>query len=63
MDKLPYVNPSKPIHYEACILAIAVDKIFSLVNDYSENREHAIDMLNKMENPDLATTMDVDNEL
>ena len=63
VNRIAYLDPSDPKCREARVLFIAVDKIFSLVNDYAENRKNAIDMLNKMENPDLATAMDVDNEL
>ena len=62
MQRLAYVDPSRVEHKEARILFIAVDKIFSLINDYKENREQAIELLNKMENPDLATIMDIDTE-
>ena len=61
--KLAYMNPSRPEFNEARILFLAVDKIFDIVNDYQENRDMAIELLNKMENPDLAIALDVDNEL
>lgn len=60
--RLAYLNPKTKEFYEARILFIAVDKIFSLINDYKENREAAVDLLNKLENPDLAVTMDYDPE-
>lgn len=63
MDKIVYIDPSKPESREARVLFIAVDKIFALINDYQENRDRAIELLNKLENPDLAVTMDVDNEI
>ena len=61
--RLAYINPNRPEFKEAQILYQAADKIIGMVNDYQENRDIAIDTLNKMENPDLATIMDVDNEL
>ena len=63
INRFAYLDPSKPECREARVLFIAVDKIFSLINDYQENRDKAIELLTKMENPDLATIMDVDNEL
>jgi hypothetical protein len=62
-NRLAYIDPSKPEHKEARILFIAVDKIFTLINDYKENREKAVELLQKLENPDLATVMDIDNEI
>ena len=61
-NKLAYLDPSKPEFREARILFIAVDKIFSLVNDYEANRDRAIELLNKLENPSLNTIMDIDTE-
>ncbi len=62
ISKLAYLDPSKLEHKEARVLFIATDKVLSLVNDYEENRVKAIEMLNKLNNPDLAVTMDIDNE-
>lgn len=62
INHMAYLDPSKPEFREARILFIAVDKIFALVNDYEENRDRAIDLLNKIENPSLATIMDIDTE-
>ena len=61
MQKLAYTNPRRLEYEEARILVIAVDKLLALVNDYETNRENAIDMLNKLENPDTMITLDVDN--
>jgi hypothetical protein len=60
--KIAYLHPSRPEFNEARILYLAADKLISLVNDYQENRDIAIDLLNKINNPDLAVTMDVDGE-
>ena len=62
INKLAYLDPSKPEFREARILFIAVDKIFSLINDYEANRDRAIELLNKLENPSLNTVMDIDTE-
>jgi hypothetical protein len=62
VNRMAYIDPSKPEFRESRILFIAVDKIFSLINDYEENRDRAIQLLQKMENPDLAITMDIDTE-
>jgi len=62
VSRLAYIDPSRIEHKEMRILFIAIDKLLSLVNDYQENRDIAIELLNKLENPELAVTMDVDNE-
>ena len=61
-SKLAYLNPNRPEYYEAKILFLAADKLISLVNDYEMNRDKAIDLLNKLDNPGLEITLDVDNE-
>ena len=60
---LAYADPSKPVHREARILFIAIDKIFALVSDYSENKIGAIKMLEDLQNPTTIIPMDVDNEV
>lgn len=60
--RLAYINPNRPEFKEAQILYQAADKIIGMVNDYQENRDIAIETLNKMENPDLAVAMDIDTE-
>jgi len=60
--KLAYLSPKKPEFDEARIMFLAVDKLFDMVEDYQENRDRAIELLNKMDNPDLAVTMDIDTE-
>ena len=62
VNKLAYINPKRPEHEEARILFIAVDKLFAIINDYRENRDKAIELLNKLSNPELAISLDVDNE-
>lgn len=61
--KLAYLNPKRPEFNEARLLYLAADKIIGMVNDYQENRDIAIELLEKMANPDLAVAMDVDNEI
>jgi hypothetical protein len=62
LKRLAYINPKSPSYDEARILYIATDKIFSMIEDYQENKDKAIELLNKIENPDLAIAMDVDTE-
>lgn len=62
VNKLAYIDPKRPEHEEARILFIAVDKLFAIVNDYQENRDKAIELLNKLSNPELAVSLDIDNE-
>lgn len=61
VNKIVYTSPTRPEYDEARVLFIAVDKLMALVNDYEDNRNQAIELLNKLENPDLSITMDVDN--
>ena len=62
VTKLAYLNHKRPEAYEARLLYIATDKLLALVNDYEVNRDKAIEMLNKLQNPELNVTMDIDNE-
>jgi len=62
VNRIAYIDPKKPECLEARVLFIAIDKLFSIVNDYQENRDRAIELLNKIQNPSLAVTMDIDNE-
>ncbi len=61
-EKLAYLNPKRPEFYEARLLYIATDKLFALVEDYAANKNIALELLTKLQNPDLAVTLDVDNE-
>lgn len=60
--KIAYLNPKRPEFNEARILFLAADKLINMVNDYQENRDMAMELLEKLENPDLAIAMDIDNE-
>lgn len=61
-EKIAYADPTRPECREARVLFIAIDKLFALVNDYQENRDKAIELLNKLNNPDLTVMLDVDTE-
>ena len=60
--KLAYVSPERPEFYEARLIFLAADKLLSMVNDYEFNRDKMIELLNKLDNPGLEITLDVDNE-
>jgi hypothetical protein len=62
INKLAYTDPTKPEFREAVILFVASDKLLALINDYQENRDKAIELMNKLENPNLAVAMDIDGE-
>ena len=62
VPKLAYLDDAKPEVKEAKRLYIGIDKVLALINDYEANRDKAIEMLEKLENPDLAVAMDIDNE-
>ena len=61
VPKLAYLHSKRPEHYEARIVYAGVDTFLALIDDYQVNRDKAIELLNKLQNPDLAITMDVDN--
>jgi len=61
-QQIAYLNPKSPQFEEARVLYIASDKLLAMVSDYEENRAKAIELLTKLENPNLAVAMDVDNE-
>ena len=62
VSKLAYAHPKRPEYYEAKLLYIACDKLLSLVDDYEVNKAKAVELLQKLQNPDVAISMDVDNE-
>lgn len=62
-DRLAYTSPNRVEHEEARTQYIAIDKLFSIIMDYEHNREEAIKFLAKLENPDIAVPLDVDNEI
>ena len=62
VPKIVYLESKRPESYEAKLLYIGIDKIIALVNDYEANRDKAIELLTKLQNPDLAVTLDIDNE-
>jgi len=61
-QQIAYLNPKSPQFEEARVLYIASDKLLTMVSDYEENRAKAIELLTKLENPNLTVAMDVDNE-
>ena len=61
-NKLAYLSPLRPEFEESRALFIATDKLLSIVNDYEYNRDKAIELLNKLQNPELAVVMDIDTE-
>jgi len=62
IDKLVYSSPKSREFDENRVLFVGIDKILALVNDYNINREKAIEELEKLNNPDVAIQLDVDNE-
>lgn len=63
VDKLAYINPTRPEFNELRILFLASDKLLNMVNDYEANRDIAIQLLNKLQNTDLTVPLDMDNEI
>lgn len=60
--RLAYMNPKRPEFNELRIHFLAADKLVSMVEDYKTNRDKAEELLNKLLNPDVAVTLDIDNE-
>ena len=58
---LPYMNPKTATFEDARILYIASDKLIKMVEDYAENRRRAIELLQKIDNPQENIILDVDN--
>lgn len=56
-----YLDSGSKEYKEARILYIAADKVTSLFNDYAENKKRALELLNKIDNPQENITLDVDN--
>lgn len=60
-SKLAYLNTKSKEYSEARLLFIASDKLFSLFNDYAENRKRALELLEKIDNTKENIVLDVDN--
>jgi len=58
---LPYLVPNSKDFNEARILFIASDKILKMVEDYEENKKRALELLERIDNPDKHIVLDVDN--
>jgi len=58
---LAYMNPASKEFDDARVLYIASDKLLALVEDYKSNKEKAIELLEKIENPETNIVLDVDN--
>ena len=59
--RIAYLDPKSKEYHDARILYIAADKIFSLFNDYAENRKRALELLEKIDNTRENIVLDVDN--
>jgi hypothetical protein len=59
--KLAYLDPKSKEFTDARILFIASDKLFSLIEDYAENRKRALELLEKIDNTGEHIVLDVDN--
>jgi len=60
-SKLAYISPLSKEFEEARILFISSDKILQMVSDYSENKKRAMELLDRIDNPDKNIILDVDN--
>ena len=60
-EKLPYLDPKSKEFIESRILYIAADKLLKMVEDYAENRKRALELLNRIDNPEENIVLDVDN--
>ena len=60
-SSIAYMNPATKGFDDARVLYIASDKLLALVEDYKSNKEKAIELLEKIENPETNIVLDVDN--
>ena len=60
--KIPYLNPRGAIYEDTRILYLASDKLLGIIEDYAANRKKAIELLDKIDNPQENIVLDVDNE-
>ena len=60
-EKLAYISPKSKDYDDARILYIASDKLIKMVSDYVENRKRALELLERLENPQDNIVFDVDN--
>ena len=60
-EKIAYLNPKSVEYHNSRILFIAADKVLKIVDDYAENRQRALDLLEKLDNQQENIVLDVDN--
>lgn len=59
--KLAYLDPKSKEFVESRILFLAADKLLNLFGDYAENRNRALELLKRIDNPKENIVLDVDN--
>lgn len=57
---LAYMNPKTPAFEDARTLFIAADKLLKMVEDYAANRSRAVELLERIDNPQENIILDVD---
>lgn len=60
-SRIAYLDPNSKEYKEARILFISADKALSLFRDYEENKKRAVELLEKIDNPQENIILDVDN--
>jgi len=60
-SRLAYMNPNGKEYEDARIIFMASDKLIKMVEDYAENRRRALELLDKLDNPEENIILDVDN--
>lgn len=60
-SKLAYLDPKSKEFAEARVLYISADKLLKMFDDYAENKKRAVELLNRIDNPDKNIILDVDN--
>ncbi|KYK26433.1 hypothetical protein AYK26_07505 [Euryarchaeota archaeon SM23-78] len=60
-SRLAYLNPKTLEYEEARINYLAADKLLKMIEDYAENKKRAIELLEKIDNPQENIVLDVDN--
>jgi len=61
--RLPYLEADTKEYKESRNLYIGIDKFLTLIDDYAKNRDEAIKLVARMENPKTEVALDIDNEI
>ena len=60
-SRIAYLDPDSKEFKESRILFVGADKALSLFRDYEENKKRALELLERIDNPQENIILDVDN--